>query len=39
MIAAINDVMANSVRKNGDPKAQLAAAEKKVNTELKKLFG
>ncbi|MFJ5727466.1 ABC transporter substrate-binding protein [Streptomyces paradoxus] len=39
MIAAINDVMANSVRKNGDPKAQLAAAEKKVSTELKKLFG
>ncbi|MFJ4079331.1 ABC transporter substrate-binding protein [Streptomyces iakyrus] len=39
MIAAINDVMANSVRKNGDPKAQLAAAEKKVDTELKKLFG
>ncbi|MEW2404066.1 sugar ABC transporter substrate-binding protein [Streptomyces sp. NPDC046862] len=39
MISAINDVIANSVRKNGDPKAQLAAAEKKVNTELKKLFG
>ncbi|MFC9508303.1 ABC transporter substrate-binding protein [Streptomyces sp. NPDC057002] len=39
MIAAINDVMANSVRKDGDPKAQLAAAEKKVDAELKKLFG
>lgn len=39
MIAAINDVVANSVRKNGDPKAQLAAAEKKVDAELKKLFG
>ncbi|WP_328836463.1 sugar ABC transporter substrate-binding protein [Streptomyces europaeiscabiei] len=39
MIAAVNDVMANSVRKDGDPKAQLAAAEKKVDTELKKLFG
>jgi len=39
MIAAINDVMANSVRKNGDPKAQLANAEKKVDAELKKLFG
>ncbi|MFC9681586.1 ABC transporter substrate-binding protein [Streptomyces sp. NPDC056948] len=39
MIAAINDVMANSVRKGGDPKAQLAAAEKKVDAELKKLFG
>jgi multiple sugar transport system substrate-binding protein len=39
MIAAVNDVMANSVRKDADPKAQLAAAEKKVDTELKKLFG
>ncbi|MDX3587891.1 MULTISPECIES: ABC transporter substrate-binding protein [Streptomyces] len=39
MISAVNDVMANSVRKDGDPKAQLAAAEKKVDTELKKLFG
>ncbi|WP_371575630.1 ABC transporter substrate-binding protein [Streptomyces sp. NBC_01314] len=39
MISAVNDVMANSVRKNEDPKAQLAAAEKKVDTELKKLFG
>ncbi|MFD5231648.1 ABC transporter substrate-binding protein [Streptomyces qaidamensis] len=39
MIAAFNDVMANAVRKNGDPKAQLAACEKKVNAELKKLFG
>jgi multiple sugar transport system substrate-binding protein len=39
MIAAVNDVIANSVRKDADPKAQLAAAEKKVDTELKKLFG
>ncbi|WP_133914503.1 ABC transporter substrate-binding protein [Streptomyces sp. NBC_00582] len=39
MISSINDVMANSVRKNGDPKAQLDAAEKKVDAELKKLFG
>ncbi|MFJ8106299.1 ABC transporter substrate-binding protein [Streptomyces sp. NPDC096132] len=39
MIAAVNDVMANSVRKDGDPKAQLAAAEKKVDAELTKLFG
>lgn len=39
MIAAFNDVMANAVRKDGDPKAQLAACEKKVNAELKKLFG
>ncbi|KUN88736.1 ABC transporter substrate-binding protein [Streptomyces griseoruber] len=39
MISSINDVMANSVRKDGDPKAQLAAAEKKVDAELKKLFG
>ncbi|MFJ7077285.1 ABC transporter substrate-binding protein [Streptomyces sp. NPDC098781] len=39
MIAAFNDVMANSVRKDDDPKAQLAACEKKVGAELKKLFG
>ncbi|MDQ1015307.1 ABC transporter substrate-binding protein [Streptomyces afghaniensis] len=39
MIAAFWDVIANTVRKNGDPKAQLAACEKKVNAELKKLFG
>ncbi|NNN33917.1 extracellular solute-binding protein [Streptomyces sp. S3(2020)] len=39
MIAAVNDVMANSVRKDADPKAQLAAAEKKVDAELTKLFG
>ncbi|WP_460070705.1 ABC transporter substrate-binding protein [Streptomyces sp. YKOK-I1] len=39
MISAINDVMANSVRKDADPKAQLAAAEKKVDAELTKLFG
>jgi multiple sugar transport system substrate-binding protein len=31
--------MANAVRKNGDPKAQLDACEKKVDAELKKLFG
>ncbi|WP_367320088.1 ABC transporter substrate-binding protein [Streptomyces sp. HUAS ZL42] len=39
MIAAVNDVVANSVRKDADPKAQLAAAEKKVDAELKNLFG
>lgn len=39
MIASFNDVMANSVRKNGDPKAQLDACQKKVDTELQKLFG
>ncbi|MGW1951185.1 ABC transporter substrate-binding protein [Streptomyces sp. NPDC001920] len=39
MIAYFNDVMANAVRKNGDPKAQLDACEKKVGAELKKLFG
>jgi multiple sugar transport system substrate-binding protein len=39
MIASVNDVMANSVRKDDDPKAQLDACEKKVDTELKKLFG
>ncbi|MFM9598538.1 ABC transporter substrate-binding protein [Streptomyces turgidiscabies] len=39
MISSVNDVMANSVRKDDDPKAQLDACEKKVDTELKKLFG
>ncbi|MEH0417488.1 ABC transporter substrate-binding protein [Streptomyces sp. B21-083] len=39
MISSVNDVMANCVRKNDDPKAQLDACEKKVDTELKKLFG
>jgi multiple sugar transport system substrate-binding protein len=39
MIAAFWDVIANTVRKDGDPKAQLDACEKKVNAELKKLFG
>lgn len=39
MIAAVNDVISNSVRKDADPKAQLAAAEKKVDAELTKLFG
>ncbi|WP_369173330.1 ABC transporter substrate-binding protein [Streptomyces sp. R28] len=39
MIAAFWDVIANTVRKDGDPKAQLDACEKKVDAELKKLFG
>ncbi|MFC3574587.1 ABC transporter substrate-binding protein [Streptomyces yaanensis] len=39
MIAAWDDVMANVVRKNGDPEAALDACDKKVNAELKKLFG
>jgi len=39
MITALTDAFANSVRKNGDPNAALATAEKKVNAELKKLFG
>ncbi|MBW8818834.1 MAG: extracellular solute-binding protein, partial [Streptomyces sp.] len=39
MITALTDAFANSVRKNGDPNAALAGAEKKVNAELKKLFG
>ncbi|MFJ8358196.1 ABC transporter substrate-binding protein [Streptomyces sp. NPDC093984] len=39
MITAFNDVIANSVRKNGDPEAALDACDKKVNVELKKLFG
>jgi multiple sugar transport system substrate-binding protein len=36
---AFSDVLASSVRKNGDPKAALDACDKKVNVELKKLFG
>ncbi|MFD3497158.1 ABC transporter substrate-binding protein [Streptomyces sp. NPDC058676] len=39
MIASLNDVIANSVRKNGSPEAALDACDKKVNAELKKLFG
>jgi multiple sugar transport system substrate-binding protein len=39
MITAVQDAFANSVRKNGDPDAALSTAEKKVDAELKKLFG
>ncbi|WP_128801587.1 MULTISPECIES: sugar ABC transporter substrate-binding protein [unclassified Streptomyces] len=39
MITAVQDAFANSVRKNGDPDAALTTAEKKVDAELKKLFG
>ncbi|MEU1270025.1 sugar ABC transporter substrate-binding protein [Streptomyces sp. NPDC005799] len=39
MITAFNDVLASSVRKNGDPEAALDACDKKVDVELKKLFG
>ncbi|OIJ63374.1 ABC transporter substrate-binding protein [Streptomyces mangrovisoli] len=39
MITAFNDVLANSVRKNGSPEAALDACDKKVNRELKKLQG
>ncbi|MFE7854724.1 ABC transporter substrate-binding protein [Streptomyces sp. NPDC101209] len=39
MITAFNDVIASSVRKNGNPEAALDACDKKVNVELKKLFG
>lgn len=39
MIVAFNDVMANAVRKNQNPQAALDACDKKVNVELKKLFG
>lgn len=39
MITALEDVFANSVRKNGDPEAALDKADKTVNRELKKLFG
>ena len=36
---AFSDVLASSVRKNGNPEAALDACDKKVNVELKKLFG
>jgi multiple sugar transport system substrate-binding protein len=39
MITAFNDVIANSVRKNGNPEAALDACDKVVDRELKKLFG
>jgi multiple sugar transport system substrate-binding protein len=39
MITALNDVIASSVRKGGDPEAALDACDKKVDVELKKLFG
>ncbi|MER5451547.1 sugar ABC transporter substrate-binding protein [Streptomyces sp. NPDC002766] len=39
MITAFNDVIASSVRKNGNPEAALDACDKKVDVELKKLFG
>jgi multiple sugar transport system substrate-binding protein len=39
MLTAFGDVIANSVRKNGNPEAALDACDKKVNVELKKLFG
>ncbi|MCD9873205.1 ABC transporter substrate-binding protein [Streptomyces guryensis] len=39
MITALNDVIANCVRKNQSPEAALDACDKKVNRELKKLFG
>jgi multiple sugar transport system substrate-binding protein len=39
MITAFNDVMANAVRKNMDPKKALDQCDTKVNRELKKLFG
>ncbi|MEU6144020.1 sugar ABC transporter substrate-binding protein [Streptomyces sp. NPDC047081] len=39
MITAFNDVIASSVRKNGDPEKALDACDKKVDVELKKLFG
>jgi multiple sugar transport system substrate-binding protein len=38
-ITALEDVMANSVRKGNDPDKELTKADKKVNRELKKLFG
>ncbi|MET8942664.1 sugar ABC transporter substrate-binding protein [Streptomyces sp. NPDC004542] len=39
MITAFNDVIASAVRKNGNPEAALDACDKKVDVELKKLFG
>ncbi|MEV0634441.1 sugar ABC transporter substrate-binding protein [Streptomyces sp. NPDC050619] len=39
MITALEDVFANSVRKNGNPQASLDKADAAVNRELKKLFG
>ncbi|MBK3642015.1 ABC transporter substrate-binding protein [Streptomyces sp. NPDC001260] len=39
MITAFNDVIASSVRKNGNPEAALDTCDKKVDVELKKLFG
>ncbi|TLS46711.1 sugar ABC transporter substrate-binding protein [Streptomyces montanus] len=39
MITALEDVFADSVRKNGNPEAALDKADKAVNRELKKLFG
>ncbi|WP_369274185.1 ABC transporter substrate-binding protein [Streptomyces sp. R11] len=39
MITALEDVFADSVRKDGDPEASLDKADAAVNRELKKLFG
>ncbi|MFI2506504.1 ABC transporter substrate-binding protein [Streptomyces sp. NPDC018972] len=39
MITALEDVLANCVRKGGDPEAELDKADAKVNRELDKLFG
>ncbi|MDQ0752283.1 multiple sugar transport system substrate-binding protein [Streptomyces africanus] len=39
MITALEDVFANSVRKNMDPEKALDKADAAVNRELKKLFG
>ncbi|MFF4591241.1 ABC transporter substrate-binding protein [Streptomyces sp. NPDC001388] len=39
MITATEDVFANCVRKDGDPEAALDQCDKKVDAELKKLFG
>ncbi|MCX4884461.1 MULTISPECIES: ABC transporter substrate-binding protein [unclassified Streptomyces] len=39
MYSAWDGIISDSVRKGGDPEAALDAADKKVNRELKKLFG
>jgi multiple sugar transport system substrate-binding protein len=39
MITALEGVIADAVRKGVDPEKALDTADKKVNRELKKLFG
>ena len=39
MNTAFNDMLTNIIRKGADPAAEIAKAEKTVNTELTRLFG